>query len=835
MFSTQDFTEWRVLEVLFPNSIILICTFHVLKWIKGLIATALVIKEKRYYLNVAFRALLFARDEADFMEKLVIWEKEIEGVEVRRGAGENATYTSLAEYYEKNWAPVRHMWARFERKRLPLGEEHTTNRLERGWGVMKVDLKISNIGEVTIEKAIPQVVGWVEGKMVESFTMTQRKEMQIYDEDPVVMEVYKKAAVELNDTGCLALKKSVERMRKYQKMMAIVEGGVKETFVEGGVKETFGNKQEEDEDESDAREKIYETSEKDCNCTRWCQDGFPCRHILFLRNMIDLPLFDKTLFAEYFYKERKDDLDDMWDDSNNNLETMKEEVLSDEQENDDVFVLEPEEKYKIARDMATQWTELVCHFGTPQFREYMWEFELLKRRVRRGQSMLGSLRRKPTVMEDAGGSAAETKKDGTDEEDDNGKERFQFEKKINKRGRPKYSKAGKLQFPKPKVTITEKRGKSSTAQPKSSTTQPKSSTTQPKSSTTQPKSSTTQPKSGTAQPKSSTAQPKSGPEEIISDTEVSVDLDTSWHQVCLAPPVQGQFGDNVITMHDYASLAPGEMVTDSIVNWWLRLLDHQHRHLREQGQQPVLLLSTEFAVRLGSWDPASGLPKEQLGLHDWTEHARLWQGGARLVVLPVCWQYHYYVLVAVLDEEQPTLYILESIGGSFARAPAVTENFCSYLQLLRAQAKYQGPDFTSVVQPVPRQRAGSNNCGLFCLKFAEVILENPDGFEVRAKRGELDLWFPVKNIDSKRGDLAVHIGQLAMDQRDGPSGEMVNQLLDLPLPPPIVVLNQVIYTFKQNINNVVTCAAEGPESEEGSSQVAQEKVFQESRFQDAQK
>ena len=38
----KDFTEWAVLKNLFPNSVILLCTFHVLKWWKTMIATALV-------------------------------------------------------------------------------------------------------------------------------------------------------------------------------------------------------------------------------------------------------------------------------------------------------------------------------------------------------------------------------------------------------------------------------------------------------------------------------------------------------------------------------------------------------------------------------------------------------------------------------------------------------------------------------------------------------------------------------------------------------------------------------------------------------------------------
>ena len=50
-------------------------------------------------------------------------------MEVRLGAGEKARYKRLSEYYGKIWAPVQHMWARFERQvtstKLTVSREHS--------------------------------------------------------------------------------------------------------------------------------------------------------------------------------------------------------------------------------------------------------------------------------------------------------------------------------------------------------------------------------------------------------------------------------------------------------------------------------------------------------------------------------------------------------------------------------------------------------------------------------------------------------------------------------------------------------------------------------------
>ena len=84
-------------------------------------------------------------------------------------------------------------------------------------------------------------------------------------------------------------------------------------------------------------------------------------------------------------------------------------------------------------------------------------------------------------------------------------------------------------------------------------------------------------------------------------------------------------------------------------------------------------MCTECAVTLEkAWDPTSGLePLQQL--EKWVEHDRLWSvDGSRLVVLPSCHDSHYYVLVAVMDQQQPLMYILESLGGCMLRSHLAT-------------------------------------------------------------------------------------------------------------------------------------------------------------------
>ena len=68
------------------------------------------------------------------------------------------------------------------------------------------------------------------------------------------------------------------------------------------------------------------------------------------------------------------------------MDNPAEDDLEDEQE----FVLEPEEKYKMARDSLNELRELLCCHGTQQYLEYLWELDKVKTKARRGLSLLTS-------------------------------------------------------------------------------------------------------------------------------------------------------------------------------------------------------------------------------------------------------------------------------------------------------------------------------------------------------------------------------------------------------------------------------------------------------------
>ena len=227
-----------------------------------------------------------------------------------------------------------------------------------------------------------------------------------------------------------------------------------------------------------------------------------------------------------------------------------------------------------------------------------------------------------------------------------------------------------------------------------------------------------------------------------------------------------------ITLRDFSTLAPGESVSDCVVDFCGRLLRHQHEGKASDGPR-VLILSTELGTILRLWgekgEPGSDPPDI---VKAWTYGQQLWEDeGPRLLIVPTCYNMHFYALVALLDRAAPRVFVLESIGGLYAVPPPETYQLINLLQWQKAQAGLEFVGIAPTVLKVPRQERGSNNCGLYCLRFMEEIVEEPEYFEVGALLDNLDDWFSRRTVENKREEIAGNLKYLSTVQR-GPGGVM---------------------------------------------------------------
>ena len=104
----KDFTEQTALETIFPQSKILYCSFHVLKWIKTVIQTARrdnrhLMEEEQKVIDDCFRKFMYNVKE-DVEEELEAELRDsICDVEVRVGTRDMEKYQDLEEYYNNKW------------------------------------------------------------------------------------------------------------------------------------------------------------------------------------------------------------------------------------------------------------------------------------------------------------------------------------------------------------------------------------------------------------------------------------------------------------------------------------------------------------------------------------------------------------------------------------------------------------------------------------------------------------------------------------------------------------------------------------------------------------
>lgn len=85
--------------------------------------------------------------------------------------------------------------------------------------------------------------------------------------------------------------------------------------------------------------------------------------------------------------------------------------------------------------------------------------------------------------------------------------------------------------------------------------------------------------------------------------------------------------------------------------------------------------------------------------------------------------------------------------------------------------------YRTFIPAVPRQKAKSNDCGLFMLKFVKKIVSNPTEFILKGKTDGLKRWFNVRSQITRK-ILSEQIVAKGRSQRE--SGEIKSKFPNLP-------------------------------------------------------
>eukprot|EP00644_Phytophthora_capsici_P007033 jgi/Phyca11/103913/e_gw1.8.554.1 len=126
----KDLNEIRVLEANFPDARVLICHFHVIKYLKEMRAKPEFGKlsaEDASQIDGAVHKMVYALSE----------DKYSEAHDSLKGICERCGMDAFFAYFEKNWDASRERWVLYLRSTLPHFKNHTNNRLESFFGKLK--------------------------------------------------------------------------------------------------------------------------------------------------------------------------------------------------------------------------------------------------------------------------------------------------------------------------------------------------------------------------------------------------------------------------------------------------------------------------------------------------------------------------------------------------------------------------------------------------------------------------------------------------------------------------------------------------------------------------
>ncbi|RLN96847.1 hypothetical protein BBJ28_00025001, partial [Nothophytophthora sp. Chile5] len=128
----KDMNEIRVLQSHFPEARVLICHFHVIKWLK----------EART--KPEYGGTKLAEEDASAVDSAVyrmVYAQSQEGYDamhtILRDLCERVGIKLFADYFDRNWHNCQDMWVSHRRAKLPHFKNNTNNRLENWFGKLK--------------------------------------------------------------------------------------------------------------------------------------------------------------------------------------------------------------------------------------------------------------------------------------------------------------------------------------------------------------------------------------------------------------------------------------------------------------------------------------------------------------------------------------------------------------------------------------------------------------------------------------------------------------------------------------------------------------------------
>ncbi|CAF1492282.1 unnamed protein product [Adineta steineri] len=264
----KDLTNIDILQQYFNNAKILLCVFHVLKYLKSQINVLRIPLENRMNIMKNVRRLLYDNDQMS-----AIYLEDIKT---------NSEGTNFYEYFEINWLSCCEMWQTKYRKCLFNFGTDTNNHIERFNRTLKAHIS----SKMHISECVQKLVLIADDAKTDEMNIDISLKQKIYNyNDPTVLKRF----------GFQITNKAIELLRKQNEELKY-----KRYFIEE-IEENRWKIGQKDEQENDfiTSSIVYVNSYDDydllsCNCIFYVQNELPCRHMMALLDTSNDDLYEQA-------------------------------------------------------------------------------------------------------------------------------------------------------------------------------------------------------------------------------------------------------------------------------------------------------------------------------------------------------------------------------------------------------------------------------------------------------------------------------------------------------------------------------------------------------------
>ncbi|KAF4034444.1 Ulp1 protease family C-terminal catalytic domain [Phytophthora infestans] len=199
---------------------------------------------------------------------------------------------------------------------------------------------------------------------------------------------------------------------------------------------------------------------------------------------------------------------------------------------------------------------------------------------------------------------------------------------------------------------------------------------------------------------------------------------------------------------DVARLKPRRYLNDNIIDYYFKRMMLDTFRDNSLVQDKVLFLNSHFYTRLGGGKGATAHERMQAGYKNvstWHAHSNFFNRS--IIFIPINKDLHWSLAVVLNpglagsdsgnEEAESCIAVLDPLG-SYHRKAAIIRNLRAFLRMRwensHESSEYAVEQVMTVNVKAPQQE-NSYDCGVYVLKFAEVMLENCLELEVLSRNG----------------------------------------------------------------------------------------------------